>query len=80
MSAPFGICADARRAWLQAATALGGRLDGERQRSETGALRRFRHQYQVALIRLDPACRQSVVREGVRLCQRGCDALVAPDT
>jgi hypothetical protein len=39
-----GIHAEARRGWLKAVAALGGRL-----------------------------------REGVRLCQRGCDALVAPD-
>jgi hypothetical protein len=50
-----------------------------RQRAETAALQRARAEYQEAFIPSDPAWRESVLREGVRLCQRGRDALVASD-
>jgi hypothetical protein len=48
-----------------------------RQRVETEALQQARAEYREAFIPSDPAWRASVLREGVRLCQRGRDALVA---
>lgn len=47
------------------------------QRSETDALRRATIEYHDAFIPSDLAWRESVLREGVTLCQRGFDALVA---
>jgi hypothetical protein len=48
-----------------------------RQRAETEALQRARAEYREAFIPSDPAWRESVQREGVVLCERGRDALVA---
>lgn len=48
-----------------------------RQSSRSEALLRARAEYREAFIPSDPAWRASVLREGVALCRRGSDALVA---
>jgi hypothetical protein len=48
-----------------------------RQRVASDALERATAEYREAFIPSDPAWRASVLREGVALCQRGRDALVA---
>jgi len=48
-----------------------------RQTRESDELRRARQEYREAFIPSDPDWRASVLREGVALCQRGRDALVA---
>lgn len=48
-----------------------------RQHAESEALQRARAEYREAFVPSDPAWRDSVLREGVLLCRRGRDALVA---
>jgi hypothetical protein len=47
-----------------------------RQHGETAALQQARAEYREAFIPSDPTWRTSVLRAGVKLCQRGRDALV----
>ena len=49
-----------------------------RQAAESEALEQARAEYREAFMPSDPAWRASVLREGVALCRRGRDALVAP--
>jgi succinylglutamate desuccinylase len=47
-----------------------------RQNSDSEAYRHAQAEYRDAFIPSDPLWRESVLREGVKLCQRGCNALV----
>ncbi len=47
-----------------------------RQTEDSDALRRASAEYREAFIPADPAWRASVLRSGVGLCRRGCEALV----